>query len=309
MFCYCDAVVGDALTAHFRSWSDAWRDIAALNHEDVARRVRGDRIDILVDLSLHMGANRLPLFARKPAPVQATFAGYPAGTGLRMMDFRLTDPWLDPPGISDGDYVEQSVRFGPTFWWQVTRGCGLAWRNRPARRPCRALQNGFIQFGSLNNFCKINDDVLALWAQVLKRVGGSRLFLLAEVGSHRQTVLDHLAREGIDPVRVEFVPLQPRPKYLACYHRIDIGLDTLPYNGHSTSLDAYWMGVPVVTLVGKTVAGRAGLSQLTNLGLGELAAHTPSEFVEIVAKLASDLGRLSELRATRRRGDLWRARH
>ena len=157
-----------------------------------------------------------------------------------------------------------------------------------------------VTFGCLSHFAKTNTAVLRLWARVLRRVTGSRLLLLAAEGSHRQRTLDAFAEQGVVPDRIGFLAHQPREEYLKAYHRIDLGLDTFPYNGHTTSLDSLWMGVPVVTLVGQTVVGRAGLSQLSNLGLTELVARTPDEFVEIAARLANDLPRLSTLRATLR---------
>jgi protein O-GlcNAc transferase len=163
-----------------------------------------------------------------------------------------------------------------------------------------AVENGFITFGCLNNFCKVNDSVLKLWARVLTAVDGSRLLLLAPEGSLRQRTLDLLAREGVERDRVTFVARQPRARYLELFHRIDIGLDTFPYNGHTTSLDAFWMGVPIVTLVGTTPVARAGLSLLANLGLPELVADTPDQFASTAVALAGDLPRLSELRATLR---------
>ena len=157
-----------------------------------------------------------------------------------------------------------------------------------------------ITFGCLNNFCKVNDGCLALWARVLQAVPRSRLLLLAPRGQARDRVLARLQQEGIAAARVEFADKQPRPEYLKLYHQIDLGLDPLPYNGHTTSLDAFWMGVPTLTLLGKTVVGRAGWSQLCNLGLKELAAETPEQYVALAAELAGDLPRLQELRGTLR---------
>ena len=162
------------------------------------------------------------------------------------------------------------------------------------------MEKGYVTFGCLNNFCKINAAVLKLWAQVLKAVDRSQLLLLAPEGSHRQQALDLLEQQGVRSDRVAFVAYRPRPQYLELYHRIDIGLDTVPANGHTTSLDSFWMGVPVVTLVGPTVLGRAGLCQLMNLGLPELIATSPEQYVHVVAELAQDLSRLSQLRATLR---------
>src|SRR5262249_42760686 len=136
-----------------------------------------------------------------------------------------------------------------------------------------AVTAGHITFGCLNNFCKITDGTLHAWARILQRLPNSHLLLLAPPGSHRQRVIDTLARDAIAAERIEFSPRLPRADYLNLYHRIDIGLDTLPYNGHTTSLDSYWMGVPVVTQIGRTLVGRAGLSQLTNLAMPELAAQ------------------------------------
>src|SRR5262249_8886091 len=149
---------------------------------------------------------------------------------------------------------------------------------QPPVNPLPALENGVITFGCLNLFCKVNDAVLALWAQVLRAVPQSRLLLLAPRGQARQRVLAQLLREGIAAERVQFADRLPRPEYLKLYNRIDVGLDPLPYNGHTTSLDAFWMGVPTITLVGQTVVGRAGWSLLCNLGLPELAAEAPEQY-------------------------------
>jgi protein O-GlcNAc transferase len=256
--------------------------------------VREDSIDILVDLALHMAGSRLLAFARKPAPVQVTFAGYPGTTGLSAIDYRLTDPYLDPPGLSDQFYSEESIRLADTFWCYDPLSAEPAPNDLPARR------DGWVTFGCFNNFCKVNDSVLGLWARAVRAVERSRLVLAAPEGTARQHVQDLLDREGVSGDRVTMVNYRPRSSYLELYHGIDIALDTFPYNGHTTSLDALWMGVPLVTLVGQTVVGRAGLSQLTNLGLPELIGHSADQYVEIAVELADDLPRLAELRATLR---------
>jgi predicted O-linked N-acetylglucosamine transferase (SPINDLY family) len=163
-----------------------------------------------------------------------------------------------------------------------------------------ASQSGRVTFGSLNNFCKINEPGLKLWARVLGQVKDSLLMLLCHVGSHRQRTLELLEREGVAAHRVEFVEPRPRKSYLEMYHRLDIVLDPFPYNGHTTSLDALWLGVPVVSLAGRRAVSRAGLSQLSNLGLPELVAFSEDEYVEIATRLAHDLPRLAELRRTLR---------
>jgi protein O-GlcNAc transferase len=289
IFCYSNSRLVDDLTRKFQSTADHWRQIDTADDSQTAEMIRKDGIDILVDLSLHMGHNRLPVFARKPAPVQVTFAGYPGTTGLKAMDFRMTDPFLDPPGQGDSHYSEKSIRLAHSFW------CYDPVAMHPADdlpvAPLPAGVAGKVTFGCLNNFRKVNDLVLDLWSEVLRALPESRLILLAPPGNSRRRILDRL-----DLRRVEFVDRRDRPAYLRTYDRIDIGLDTFPYNGHTTTLDSLWMGVPVVTLIGWTVVGRAGWSQLCNLGLPELAAHTPQEFVKIALNLATDLSRLSELR-------------
>ncbi|HWE04454.1 MAG TPA: tetratricopeptide repeat protein [Tepidisphaeraceae bacterium] len=289
IFCYSNVRLTDAITDRFRSCADAWRDISRLDDAAAASLIREDRIDILFDATMHMGGNRLGLFYLKPAPVQATMCAYPGTTGLDAMDYRLTDPYLDPPG-TDALYAERSIRLPNSFW------CYDPIEATPDVGPLPAGDGGAVTFGCLNNFCKINGDVLALWASVMRAVPDSRLLLLAPRGQARSRALAALANMAIDSARVSFVEHQPRPQYFATYNRIDIGLDTFPYNGHTTGLDAFWMGVPVITLVGHTAVGRAGLSQLTNLGLPELAAFDAEQFVEIATRLANDRHRLAALR-------------
>jgi protein O-GlcNAc transferase len=294
IFCYSGVMIPDAVTEQFRSYADHWRPCAGLNDTQLAAQIRADQIDILLDLSLHTAGNRLQVFAEKPAPVQVTWAGYPGSTGLSTIDYRLTDPYLDPPGADDAWYVEESVRLPHSFWcYEPPDDAGPV-------NALPALDRGYLTFGCLSNFCKVTRPMLRLWAQVLRRVADARLVLLADEGSHRDDVRALLAAEGVATDRVSFVPRQNRPEYLATYGSLDLGLDTFPYNGHSTSLDSLWMGVPVVTLVGQTAVARAGLSQLTNLGLAELVAQSPTEFVEISTALAHDLPRLAGLRAALR---------
>jgi predicted O-linked N-acetylglucosamine transferase (SPINDLY family) len=294
VFCYAHVLCPDRITKQFQAQADTWRNVVGLSDDALARHIREDRIDILVDTTLHMAGNRLLVFARKPAPVQVTFAGYPGTTGLTAIDYRLTDPYLDPPGLHDEHYAEESVRLAETFWCYDPLGSEVAVNRLPA------LDRGYVTFGCLNNFCKVNSTVLQRWARVLHAVARSRLVLLAVAGTHRQQTLDRLAQEDVAAERVTFVTPQPRTSYLEQYHGIDLGLDTSPYNGHTTSLDALWMGVPVVTLAGETVVGRAGVSQLSNVGLPELIADRPERYVEIAVALAHDLSRLAELRATLR---------
>jgi protein O-GlcNAc transferase len=295
IYCYSSVKTPDPLTRKLKAYADCWREVRLLDHTALCDLIRADGIDILVDLTMHMAGSRLLAFARKPAPVQVTWLAYPGSTGLTSIDYRLSDPQLDPPGIDESVYSEKTIRLPDSFWcydpldsWHI------------AVNPLPVLETGRITFGCLNNFTKINEPQLETWARVLLQVPDSRLLLLAPIGSHRQRTLDRLSHLGIDPRRIEFVTQQPREKYLKTYHRIDIGLDTFPYNGHTTSLDSFWMGVPVVTLVGNRAVARGGWCQLSNLGLTELAGKTADEFVRIAVGLAGDVPRLAQLRSTLR---------
>jgi predicted O-linked N-acetylglucosamine transferase (SPINDLY family) len=291
VFCYSQVERPDGTTDRIRGLS-TFRDIANLGTSEALDAIRRDRIDVLVDLTMHMSSNRLWLFAARPAPVQVAWLAYPGTTGLDEMDYRITDPTLDPPDAGVDDlYSEHSVRLPDSFWiYHPAHGV-------PDVGPLPASSAGAVTFGCLNSFKKINAGVLALWARVLRAVDGSRLILLAPQGDSRARTSDAFARAGVDPGRIEFVDYQPRARYLETYGRIDVCLDTFPSNGHTTSLDALWMGVPVVTLVGATLVGRAGLCYARNLGLPELVATDPDQFVGIACGLAGDLPRLASLRA------------
>ena len=300
IFCYSGVLLEDAVTKRLRGYADHWHSTVSLSDEKLADAIRADGIDVLVDLTMHMTRSRILAFVYRPAPVQVSWLAYPSTTGVDAIDYRLTDPHLDPPGMYDQDYSEKSLRLPDTFWCYDLSVVGLGDGQGPGVGPLPALQNGFVTFGCLNNFCKVTPRTLSLWAQTMAAVPKSRLILLTPEGSTRQRVLDQLAAGGITADRVEFFLPRPRRIYLETYHRIDLGLDTLPYNGHTTSLDSFWMGVPVVTLVGQTIVGRAGWSQLSNLNLRELAARTDQQYVQIVTDLAADLPRLAQLRASLR---------
>jgi protein O-GlcNAc transferase len=291
---YADLARRDWMTDRFRTCAQQVHNITGWTNDRVEQQIAEDRIDILVDLALHMACNRLLVFARKAAPVQVTFAGYPGTTGLTAIDYRLTDLYLDPPGMFDSSYAEESFRLPHSFW------CYDPLTTEPAVSALPALKNGYLTFGCLNNFCKVNVPMLKIWAKVLRRAARSRLLLQAPEGKHRGHTAQVFEQEGVTADRVRFVANRTRPRYLELYQQIDVGLDTLPYNGHTTSLDSAWMGVPVVTLVGQTVAGRAGFSQLNNLNLRELIAHDPEQFVNVALELTGDLERLASLRASLR---------
>jgi predicted O-linked N-acetylglucosamine transferase (SPINDLY family) len=292
VFGYSDVPSPDMVTLRLRGHCDVWRSIVGMPDQAVADRIKEDRIDILVDLTLHMAGNRMQMFARKPAPIQVTWLGYPGTTGLATMDYRLTDPYLDPPSeANDRWYAERLAHLPHTFW------CYDPLTAAPPVNPLPAMSNGYITFGCLNNFCKVNANTLRLWASALCAVPHSRLLLLAPHGRARRWTLDTLQQHGIAASRIEFTDRLPRSRYLALYHRIDIGLDTVPYNGHTTSLDALWMGVPTLTRPGNAPVGRAGWSQLSNIGLPELAAETDEQYALLAERVCADLPRLARLRA------------
>jgi len=293
IFCYSNVLRPDALTDQLRGYADVWRSIVGLSDSRAADLIRQDRIDVLVDLTLHSANNRLLVFARKPAPVQVTYLGYCSTTGLETMDYRLSDSHLDP---SDSDlplYSEQTIHLPETYWCYNPRG------PTPQPSPPPALANGYVTFGCLNNFAKVSPS-LDLWAQILQSVPRSRLIVHSHPGPHLDAVRERFAGKGVSADRLEFAGRQPWPEYLRTYARIDIALDPFPWGGGITTCDALWMGVPVVSLVGRTAVGRGGTSILANVGVPELIARTQDQYVDIATHLAGDLPRLAELRRTLR---------
>jgi len=294
--CYSDAFP-DGITHRLASLTHKWRDTRLLSDEQLAEQIRSDHIDILVDLALHSRGSRLLAFARKPAPIQVTYLGYCSTTGLETMDYRLSDPYLDPPSPPGSDlsiYSEETVRLPATYW------CYQPIFDVPAPGTPPALSNGFVTFGCLNNFYKIRPRVLDAWTKLLLEVPDSRLVLHAHAGSHRQRVRSRFEAAGIDPTRIEFVAAQSLAGYFDTYRRIDIALDPFPFPGATTTLDAIWSGVPVVTLAGNSAVSRAGVSILSNLGLTELIAADVEQYIAIAKSMAADLPRLTALRATLR---------
>ena len=291
IFCYSDVRLPDAVTEQLKIHTDVWRKTNGLTDERLAQMIRQDQIDILVDLTSHTKGNRLLVFARKPAPIQVTYLAYCGTTGLDTIDYRLTDPYLDPSENDDRFYSERSFRLPSTYW------CYLAPRLSPTVGPLPARENGYITFGCLNSFTKVSSVSWETWRQLLQRVPQSRLVLHAREGGHRQRVTDLLANHGVDPQRLEFIPRLAVDQYFNQYSRIDIALDPYPYPGGTTTCDALWMGVPVVSLIGKTAVSRGGYSILSNIGLPELVAQTPEQYVQTAAALAEDRQRLSDLRS------------
>jgi predicted O-linked N-acetylglucosamine transferase (SPINDLY family) len=293
VYCYSSAERADEITRRIAQYASVWRDVRRLDDAELCRMIRDDRIDILVDLTMHMAGGRPLVFARKPAPVQIAWLAYPGTTGMDAIDYRLSDPRLDPEGY-DEHYAEKTLRLPDSFW------CYDPLTDLPEVNALPASERGYLTLGCLNNPCKLTEHTLALWGRVLRALPDARLRLMAPAGRHRQRLLARLAAHGVAAERVSMVEFRPRAEYLRSYHDIDIGLDTFPYNGHTTSLDALWMGVPTVTRVGATSVGRAGLSQLHTLDLLDLAAESDDAFAAAAVALGSDLPRLAALRGSLR---------
>lgn len=294
VLCYSNSVAADTTTARLRALVDGWRDIAGLDDEQAAGVIRSDAIDILVDLAGHTKDNRLPLFTRKPAPIQITYLGYPDTTGIEAIDYRLTDEWADPPGQTEHLHSERLVRLPDGFLcYQPPSSC-------PPVGPLPLLQSGRVTFGSFNNLAKVSPTVIGYWAAILAAVPGSRLLLkskaLADSGT-RKYIHQQFCAHGIEAGRVELVGWTPaRVDHMALYSEVDIALDTFPYHGATTTCEALWMGVPVVTLAGPVHVSRVGVSLLHAAGLAELIAESPQEYARKAAELVADTGRLAALR-------------
>lgn len=280
--CYANAAREDDVTARIRSSADEWRDITKLNDDQAAELVRRDEIDILIDLAGHMARNRLLLFARRPAAIQATWLGYPNGVGMRQIDFRISDPAADPPGMTDDHSIERLIRLPHSAWLYEPPETSPQIRARDPNHP--------ITFGSFNKFPKISPITMNLWSQILAAVPSSRLLVKAKsLGdpSVRAIARQLLDSHGIALDRVEITGWsETSVDHLDRYNEIDIALDTFPYHGTTTTCEALWMGVPVVTLAGDKHVSRAGASLLHSAGLDDLIATTPQQYVHAAVTLA-----------------------
>jgi predicted O-linked N-acetylglucosamine transferase (SPINDLY family) len=290
IFCYSHTHHPDEMTYQLRQKADVWRDIMGMDDDAAAELIRSDGIDILVDLALHSGFNRLLIFARKPAPVQVTYLGYAGTTGLETMDYRLSDPYIDPPDVDLSCYAERTVRLEGSYW------CYRPGGPMPEVQPSPAHSSGHVTYGCLCSISKVSDSALDAWSGILSRTAGSRLLLHCPDNSARQRVLARLGGQGVSVDRVEFVPHQSWHEYARTYQRIDVALDPFPFGGGITTCDSLWMGVPVVSLIGRTAVGRGGNSILHNIGLGHLAAAALEDY----QRIACDWERLIELRPTLR---------
>ena len=267
VFGYSNSRDTDTITEQFQQVA-VWRPIEGMSDDAVAQQIRDDQIDILVDLTGHIGGNRLSVFARKPAPVQVTYLGYQNTTGMTAMDYRLTDAHADPPGTTDAFYTEKLVRLPGSFF------CYRPPEAAPDVSELPALASGRVTLGWLNFLAKTTPEAIQMWSRLLIAVPDAQLVVLAyRPGVFEDRVLDAMSAAGVDPARVEIVNWRPPDAYLRLHHRIDIALDSYPFNGHTTICNALWMGVPSVVRQGTSFASRFGGSALVNLGLEDLIAE------------------------------------
>jgi predicted O-linked N-acetylglucosamine transferase (SPINDLY family) len=294
-FCYSNYRHDNVIARTLREISAHWRNVVDLADHELAHQLRADRIDILVDLSGHTNRNRIPMLALHPAPVQITWLGYLNTTGLAAMDYRICDAHTDPPGATEHLHTERLIRMPHSQW------CYLPWVDTPTIPVPHANEPDALVFGSFNQFAKISDACLALWSRVLAAVPSASLVILdVRDREVRKSLLRRLERYRIDPARVTLRGRESVPNYFGAIGNVDIALDTIPYNGGTTTLDTLWMGVPVVGLCGDRGIARGSYSILQSLGAHDLIAHDTDEYVAINCRLASFPEWRNQLRATLR---------
>lgn len=298
IFCYSDVLRPDTVTERLQKYSDHWRSILGLSDEDVSNMIRNDRIDILVDLAGHTGYNRMLVFARKPAPIQITWLGYPNTTGLKNMDYRIVDTHTDPPELTDSFCSEKLIRLPHCFL------CYLPDEESPDVKILPVTQNGYITFGSFNYFPKVSVETADAWAAILQSVPDSRLIMKARNFSDSavcQSAKEMFSQRGISPDRIDLLSIKLSfAEHLDMYNQIDISLDTFPYNGTTTTCESLLMGVPVIALAGDTHASRVSMSILLNIGLPWLVSGNAQEYIGNAILLANDIPKLMVLRKTLR---------
>jgi predicted O-linked N-acetylglucosamine transferase (SPINDLY family) len=293
VFCYATNHEDDT-TRRLRTLVPNWRDVSARQHAELVDLIRADGIDVLVDLSGHTVRNRLAVFAMRAAPVQATWLGYLCTTGLANMDWRIVDRFTDPEGMSEKHHSEKLARMPHTQW------CYTPHRQTPLK-PLREAPPGGILFGSFNHVQKLSEGCLDLWCEILQRVPGSRIRFLAVFNSlARDDLLERMEKRGIARSRIETRERVSVGEYLDAIEECDIALDTFPYNGGTTTFDTLWMGVPLVALPGALGISRGAFSIVSVLGVAELLATSPADYVERNVRLATDHSGRVALRRTLR---------
>jgi protein O-GlcNAc transferase len=292
--CYSTSARADDLTQRIAARADCWRAVESMDDAALADAVRADAIDILVDLSGHTRGHRLLAFARRPAPVQATWFGFLDTTGLDAIDYIIVDPLLLPPAGSAQRFAERPLVLPRSYL------CYRPPEYAPEVTPPPVLRRGAPTFGCFNNLAKLNERAIALWARLLAATPGSRLVLCTHavsLGRSRDWLAARFAAHGIRAARLELRGGAPHRELLAAYGEIDVALDPFPYGGGLSTLEALWMGVPVITLAGATIIGRMGATYVGHAGLDEFVAATPDAYLEIARRAAADPARLAELRA------------
>jgi predicted O-linked N-acetylglucosamine transferase (SPINDLY family) len=295
VFCYSTSERVDDYTRQLMAHADAWRPCAGLPEAQLADAIHADGIDILVDLAGHSGEPQLRVFAQKPAPVQATWLGYLNTTGLTRIDYRISDAHADPAGVTDARHTEKLARLPHSQWCYRPFIAAAA----AASPPC--LRRGYVTFGSFNQALKLSQASRRLWANLLSGVPGSRLVVLGvPAGRARDELLADMKKNGVDPARMNIVPYVSLEDYFGWYNEVDIALDTTPYSGGTTTLDALWMGVPVLTAPGERPGSRSAASILTTAGMTDWIASSADEYVQRAVQFSRDQTLLGNLRATLR---------
>lgn len=291
--CYAHVSTPDAITERLKGFVENFRFIHQVKDDELAEIIRDDEIDILIDLAGHTAGNRVDALALRPAPIQVTWIGYPNTTGLDSVDYRFVDNVTDPPGLADEVHSETLWRLPDIFT------CYTPTAKEEVNKTPPAAKNGYVTFGSFNNASKISTLTVDSWSRVLHAVPGSKL-LLKSASLADQGTCDRFAERfgeyGIDKERIEFYGRMSSKDHMNFYGRVDIGLDPTPYNGTTTSCEALWMGVPIVTLAGDRHAARVTASLLHQVGLEDLIGETMDEYVEKAAALAGDVPRMTRIR-------------
>ncbi len=294
-FCYATSSDVDPVTERVRALADAWVESWLPTDAQLADRIHRDAIDILVDLSGHTGMFRLAMFAHRPAPVQAAWLGYLNTTGLTQIQYRICDARTDPPGVSDPLHTEALVRLPHSQW------CYRPYLEIEAATTPPCVARGFVTFGSFNHAAKISGGMCLRWAEILRRLPDARLVIVGISSAAKRAALQSaLTSTGITPARLTILPNLPLDEYARWYNSVDIALDTLPYGGGTTTFDALWMGVPVVTATGSTPVSRSAASIVSLLGLIEWIAPSPQEYVDVAVERARDPATIASLRGSLR---------
>ncbi len=291
---YYNRVQIDKVSLRLQGYFSFWTAVVGLSDDELAEKIRSDGIDVLIDLSGHTSHNRLLTFARKPAPIQASWMGYPGTTGLQAMDYYLADKFFLPQEPFKDQFTEKLVYLPATAPFNPHNSA-------PDVNALPALTNGYITFGSFNRLNKFSPEVISVWAKLMLALPTSRLILAGMPESGYDTLITWFAEHGIVHERLSFYPRSNIVEYLALHHQIDMCLDTFPYNGGTTTCHATWMGVPTLTMAGQTPASRAGASLLQQLGLDDFVSNNVNEFVNKGLSLANDLERLTEIRKVLRK--------